>query len=73
MMVRGSDQMKNTKEPFTEDKILQMFRDLNIETEPKREVLLRLSSNPSEGSETNEQVFIRIFSKTDFVEEDNNA
>lgn len=65
--------MKNTKEPFTEDKILQMFRDLNIETEPKREVLLRLSSNPSEGSETNEQVFIRIFSKTDFVEEDNNA
>ena len=65
--------MKASQEPLTDDTIMQVFRDLDLESPEKRETFQRLSPQTEDTSGPSEQVFIRIVSSTTPTQEPQNA
>ena len=51
--------------PLSADEIRDMFRDFDLDTEDKREALVRLGSVLPEQPASPQQVFIRLESSTD--------
>jgi len=61
--------MPAPKEPLPEGAVLRVFRDLGLESAEKREAFQRLSVQNQDNAGPSDQVFIRIVSSTDAVEE----
>lgn len=65
----GVNTMPAPKEPLSEDVVLRVFSDLGLESAEKREAFQRLSVQDQDNAGPFDQVFIRIVSSTDTVEE----
>lgn len=57
--------MTREERPLSSEEILKVFRDLDLDTESKRQDVLRLDGHQAEAISSIKQVFIRTESVTD--------